>query len=224
MDEDQAEDEGGAADVAAEQQAAGALVRADDEHDGERDRRPATLAIVVDEVGAGALLEPEEGQQVLEQRQHPEAADRDPRQVGGGLVEQRLGDRPGEGQRDQRAGGRRPEERGEGGGDDAVGVLAGLVVEAQQRLDHAEADDDAGGDDRGEQHLGGAVVGRRQVARVERQQRDRDQLREDARRRVGGAGRREAAEVARHGCEPTVAVGGSAATAPATRRPRAAPR
>ena len=45
-------------------------------------------------------------------------------------------------------------------GDDPRRVLAVLVVEAQQRLDQAEADDDAGRDDRGEHHLGGAVVGR----------------------------------------------------------------
>ncbi len=92
-----------------------------------------------------------------------------------------------------------PEEPGEGAGDDPLGVLAVLVIEAQQRLDQAEADDDAGGDDRREHHLGGAVVGRGQVARVERQQRDRDELRDDARRRVGGAGRRQAAQVSRHG-------------------------
>ena len=100
---------------------------------------------------------------------------------------------------------------GEGAGDDPVGVLVVLVVEAQQRLDQAEADDDAGGDDRREHHLGGAVVGRGQVARVERQQRDRDQLREDARRRVGGAGRRQAAQVSRHGREPTPGRGPSGA-------------
>ena len=103
-----------------------------------------------------------------------------------------------EGEGDQGAERREPEEAGEGAGDDPVGVLVVLVVEAQQRLDQAEADDDAGRDDRGEHHLGGAVVGRGQVARVERQQGDRDQLREDARRGVGGTGRREAAQVSRH--------------------------
>ncbi len=137
-----------------------------------------------------ALLEPEQGEQELEHRQHPEAGDRDPGQLGRGAVEQRFGDRPGEGQRDQRRGGAEPEERGEGGGDDTRRVLAGLVVEAQHGLDHAEADDDAAGDDRGEEDLGDAVVGGREEARVERQQRDRDQLRDDARRGVGGAGRR----------------------------------
>jgi hypothetical protein len=61
-------------------------------------------------------------------------------------VEQRFGDRGAERQRDQRPDRREPEEPGEGAGDDALGVLAILVVEAQQRLDQAEADDDAGGE------------------------------------------------------------------------------
>ena len=53
-------------------------------------------------------------------------------------------------------------------------------------------------DHRGEHHLRGAVVGGRQVRRVDRQQEDRDQLREHARGRVGGARRREAAQVVEH--------------------------
>ncbi len=124
------------------------------------------------------------------QGEDPETADRDPGEVRGWIDEKRFGDRPGEGKGEQGGCGGEPEERGEGGGDDARGVLALLVVEAQQRLDQAEADDDAARDDRGEHHLGGAVVGRGEVARVERQQGNCDQLREDARRGVGGAGRR----------------------------------
>src|SRR5680860_1374055 len=189
VDDDQAEHEDGAAEIAAEQQTASPLALADDQDHGQRDRRQH-VGDRHREEGAGALLEPEQGEQVLVQSGHPEAADRDPGQVRSGPVEQRFGDRPGERQRDQRRRGREPEERREGGRDDPRRVLAVLVVEAQQRPDRAEADHDAGRDNGGEHHLGGAVVGRGQVARVERQQRDRDQLREDARRGVGGAGRR----------------------------------
>ena len=39
-----------------------------------------------------------------------------------------------------------------------VRVLVVAVVKAQDRLDQAEADDDAGGDDRGEENLGDAIV------------------------------------------------------------------
>ena len=92
LQDDQAEDEGGAAGVAAEQQAAGALVGADDEDDGEPDR-DQDVDDRRHEEGPGALFEPEQGEHELEHRQHPEAADRDPRQVGGGTVEQRFGDR-----------------------------------------------------------------------------------------------------------------------------------
>ena len=90
MDEDQAEDEGRAAGVAADQQPAGALAGADDEDDGQPDRGED----VEDrrrEVGAGALLEPKEGQQVFEHRQHPEAADRDPPEVGRGAPSSAVG-------------------------------------------------------------------------------------------------------------------------------------
>ena len=69
-------------------------------------------------------------------------------------------------------------------------VLVVLVVEAQQRLDQAEADDDAGRDDARRTSPRRRRSRRGEVARVERQQRDRDQLRDDARRGVGGAGRR----------------------------------
>ncbi len=189
MDQDQRQHDGGATGVAADQEAAGALFHADNE-----DHRQGDRCQHVDDRGdeesPGALLEAEEGEQVLVEGQDPEAADRDPRQVGRGLVEQRFGDRPGERQRDQRRDRGEPEQRREGSRDDAGGVLVVPVVEAQQRLDHAEADDDAGRDDGGEHHFGGAVVAGREVARVERQQRHRDQLRDDAGRGVGGPGRR----------------------------------
>ena len=82
MDEDQAEDEDGAARVAADQQAARALALADDEDDGQPDRRQHVEDRRHEE-GAGALLEPEQGEQELHHRQHPEAADRDPPEFGG---------------------------------------------------------------------------------------------------------------------------------------------
>ena len=102
-----------------------------------------------DEVGPGPLVEPEEGEQVLEHREDPEADDRDPHQVRRPSVEQEPRDRLGEGQGDQR----RPIVVVQSSDAKAVfttwfGVLAGLVVEAQQRLDHPEPDDDAGRDHR----------------------------------------------------------------------------
>ena len=118
LQDDQAEDEGGAGRVAAEQEAAGALAGADHEDDGHRDRRE-DVEDRGDEVGAGALLEPEQGEQELEHRQHPEAADRDPRQLrppGWSSSASEIG--VGERQRDQGAEGGEPEEAGEGAGDD----------------------------------------------------------------------------------------------------------
>ena len=102
------------------------------------------------------------------QGEDPEAADRDPGEVGCWAVEERFGERS-----------RRREGRSSAAAVDSqksaakevATTFAGsvrLVVEAQQRLDRAESDDDAGRDDRCEHHLRGAVVGGRQVARVER--------------------------------------------------------
>ena len=54
------------------------------------------------------------------------------------------------------------------------------------------------GDQRGQHHLGCAVVGGGEIRRVDRQQEDRDQLREDAGGGVGRPCRREPAQVAEH--------------------------
>ena len=192
-----ADQEEGARPVLAPEQAAGALVLPDDEPhrdgDGDQDIRDGE-----GEVGLGALVDPEERGQELEHREDPEPEDRDPHQVRVGVVEQQLGERLGERKGDRQADRRRPEERREGGLHDLVGVLPRLVVEAQQRLDDSEADHDAGRDHPRDQDLRGAVVGRGQIPRVERQQRDRDQLRDHARGRVRGTRGGQPAEVPGH--------------------------
>ena len=190
-------EEGGPGAEAAEQDPGRAPVGDDDEPDGDRDRRQH-VCHRQHQVGAGALVEAQQRQHVLPQRQHPEAEDRQPRELGVGAVEQRLGDRAGEREGDQGARGRGPEQRRERGRDDPPRVLAREIEEAQQGLDQAKPDEDAGRDQRGEHDLGGTVVGRRQVGRVDRQQGDRDQLREHARGRVGGPRRGEAAQVLEH--------------------------
>ena len=114
------------------------------------------------------------------------------------VLQQRLRDRAGERQGDQGDGRRSPEQRREAGRDDPLRALAGEVVEAQDRLDDAEPDDDARRDHRGEHHLCGAVVARGQVVRVDRQQEDRDQLRHHAGGRVRGPGRGQPAQVLEH--------------------------
>ena len=168
-----------------------------DEVDRHRDRRED-----VDdgdrEVGAGALVEPQQRQRVLPQGQRPEAEDREPRQPGVGLGRAAA---PRSARRSASATSAAPS-RSRTATRSLSGrprrVLARHVEEAEDRLDDAEADDDRAGDDRGEHHLGGAVVRRRQVLRVDRQQEDRDQLRGDARGRVRGAGGRESAQVLEH--------------------------
>ena len=121
-----------------------------------------TLSDRGDEVGPGPLLEPEQGEQELEHRQHPEAADRDPRQVrvaesARAALRRSARRRAARSAPPTVATRRAPAKEV---ATTARRVLVVLVVEAQQRLDQAEADDDAGGDDGGEHHLGGAVVGR----------------------------------------------------------------
>ena len=111
------------------------------------------------------------------------------------------------------SGRRRPEQRREAGADDGGRVLVGEVVEAQDRLDHAEADDDRGRDQRRDHDLDVAVLRRAQVRRVDRQQEDRDQLREDARRGVRRPGRRQPSQVLEH-AQLTPGVRGPARAAP----------
>ncbi len=155
--------ERGAGCEGAEQDAARPLVLDDDQPDRERDR-DQDVGDRDPEVGARPLVEAEQGQRVLVQGERPEAEDREPRQPGVLAIEQGLRDRAGEGQGDR--GGRRsaPEQRREARRDDPLRALAGEVVEAQDRLDDAEPDDDARRDHRGEHHLGGAVVAGGQIA------------------------------------------------------------
>ncbi len=186
---DQTEHDDRPGSVAAEQQADRSQIQRDDQddrhRDGQRDREHRDH-----EEGPGTLVEPEQGEQVLGQGQDPEAGDRDPGEFSIGAAEQSFGDRPGERHQHDRSDCAGPEERGEGCRDHPFGDFVGLVVEAQQGLDHAEPDHDADRDHGGEHDLGRAVVGRGQESRVERKQRDRDQLRDDAGRGVGGAGAR----------------------------------
>ena len=170
MVDDQHDHEGGAAQIAAEQQAAArpsltpttsTMVSRDRDKDVE-DRG--------EEVGAGALVEADSVSRYSNSvaTQNPPIAIRASsiapgRPAGGGGGALLRAARPRE--RDQRADGRDPEQRGEGGADYPGLVLVLAIVEAQDRLDQAEADDDAGGDDRGEHDFGGAVVGPGEVAR-----------------------------------------------------------
>jgi len=71
--EDHHDDEDRADQVRAEQQAACPVPHPDDEHDGQGDRRQ-DVGDRGEEVGAGALVEAIERQQVFEHRRHPEAA------------------------------------------------------------------------------------------------------------------------------------------------------
>ena len=107
---------------------------------------------------------------------------------------------PGEGEADDEADSRHRHREPEGGADDAqaVGGVGGVEVEAEERARDAEAEDR--GEDGGErdERLDGAVVGRREVARVEREQQQRDEARDEPAqpvdRRVLGEPRDLAAE------------------------------
>ncbi len=107
-----------------------------------------------------------------------------------------LGEREADDQADRRHRHREPERRADDA--QAVGRVGGVEVEAEERARDAEAED--GGEDRGErdERLHGSVVGRREVARVERQQQQRDEARDEAAqpvdRRVLGEPRDLAAE------------------------------
>ena len=198
MDDDQAEDEGGAAGVAAEQQAAGALALADDEDHGQAIVASTLRIVVMKKARARSSSRNRVSRysNIVSTQRPPIAIRAEFGAPGRSSSASEIGSA--KGSAISAAAVETQNSAAKEVATTARGVLVVLVVEAQQRLDRAEADDDAGRDDGGEHHLGGAVVGGGQVARVERQQRDRDQLREDARRGVGGAGRREAAEVARH--------------------------
>ena len=82
-------------------------------------------------------------------------------------------------------------------------VASGLIgvgeVEAQERLDHPEAHDDADEDDAVGEQLDLAVPGGVDVARVHRQQQDRDELRDDVRDLVGRQRGDQALQVLKHG-------------------------
>ena len=71
-------------------------------------------------------------------------------------------------------------------------------VEAHERLAEPQPQDDRDEDDRRQQQLRGAVVRAREVARVDRQQRERDHLGDDVGELVGGAGAQQPAQIARH--------------------------
>ena len=130
------------------------------------------------EVLAGPFVQPQERQRVLPKGELPKPHDHQAREVGlGAPVQQKLGDRAGQGKGHQRHGGRRPEQRREPGAHHRRRLFAGEVVEAQDRLDHSESYDDRGGDEGRDHDLDVAVLRRAQVRRVDRQQEDRDQLR-----------------------------------------------
>src|SRR6185312_7055657 len=76
-------------------------------------------------------------------------------------------------------------------------VLVGVVV-AHERLADAEADQDADEHDRGHQQLGDAVLAGHDVPRVDRQQHDGEQLRDDVADLVGRGRLQQALEEALH--------------------------
>ena len=90
-------------------------------------------------------------------------------------------------------------------------------VEAHERLPQPEPQDDADQDDRRQQQLGRAVVGAREVRRVERQQREREHLRDGVGELVRRAGAQQPSEVARHRAR-------DASVKPRNDRPRRRPR
>ena len=165
------------------------------EPDGQRDREQH-VGEAGGEVSAGALVEAEQRHQQLVVREHPQPADRDQHQLR--LARDRA-TAPTAGPRTAATSSaptviaisRKADEVSHDLSSRRRLRSSRLVVEAQQRLDDAEAQQDAERDDGRQQHLRGAVVGARQVARVEGQQRDREQLRDHARGRVRGAGARE---------------------------------
>jgi hypothetical protein len=142
----------------AEQQAARALAGEHHEHDGERHRHRHVRARGIN-VGARALVDAQLGVDHLEVRERPQAEDRAVDQQRVGVTEQQPRDPVGEDDREERRYGRGPRHHGGRRARDPV-AAGGVVVEeveADERLAHARAQEDARQDHRRQQRFRGAV-------------------------------------------------------------------
>ena len=191
-----------------QQQPAGALAREHDQRDREAHAQQ-TLARGRVEVGALAFVHPQLRVGHLEVREGPQPEDRAVDQQRVVEAEQRLRERAGEGDRDQRGDGRRPRHRGGGGARDTGPALLVVVVEveADERLPDPAAQQDAHEDHGGQQRFRGPVALGADVPRVQRQRQQRQALGEDVPELVRRAGYDQALQVAQHSASDATGAG-----------------
>ena len=192
------ERQGGAGEIA-QQEAARSLVFHHHEPDGESDCQQ-DVREAGRKIGPCSLVEAKQGHQQFVIGEQPQAGDRDQRKLGVAAVEDELRQRARKRDRDQGTRRAREEQEPDRSARDVVPLTAIVVrvVEAQQRLDDPEPDHDADGDDRRQQYLRRTVVGTGEVPRIDGQKRNRDQLCEDARSRIGRTGGRQTLDVFEH--------------------------
>ena len=130
-----------------------------DQPDGERDRHQH-VGDGDPEVRPRALVEAQQGERVLVQRQRPQAEDREPRQARHPRGRSRASEiGPANGSAIAATTVAPQNSAAKPVDTTPRGALVGQVVEAKDRLDDPEPHDDARGDHRREHHLGRAVVG-----------------------------------------------------------------
>ena len=206
----------GRRDVVADEQPERPLLAADDEPQRQPDGQD-DVGQRGRQVGAGALVHPQQRVGELEVREGPQP-ERRGAQLGRALrAEQQLRQRARRQRRRARARGGQPEQHAGGGPrEPAAAVRVGVeVVEAHERLADPEPHHDREQDHRRDQQLGGAVVGAREVAGVDRQQAERDHLGDHVGELVGGARAQQPPEVAGH--SPADGSGGPGGPSAASR-------
>ena len=179
----------------------GPVVQADHEHDRGGDGHDH-VGQRSDRVHADALGHAQQPVGELEVGERPQSEHRDQEGRGVAVAEDEPRQRPGQQRRARRTAivvvSEQEADRAAGERVAALGILVG-EVKAQEGLDHPEADDDAGEDDRVGEQLDHAIAAGVDVARVDGQQQDRHDLGDQVGDLVGNQRAGQALEITGHG-------------------------